>query len=57
CERPSCGKSITHLSSHRRTHTGKRPYKFESPGCSMTFAWRDVRVRHKKTRNTGVRAH
>ena len=52
CEYPGCDKTFgdsSSLARHRRTHTGKRPYKCEDPVCDKTFTRRTTLTAHMRT--------
>lgn len=37
-----------HCSTHRRIHTGRRPYKCRHEGCNKSFARKTVLTKHQK---------
>ena len=55
---PDCGKAFAqedHLASHKRTHTGERPFVCTyDPDCGKAFAEAGHLARHKRT-HTGER--
>ncbi|KAJ1636675.1 hypothetical protein T492DRAFT_901548 [Pavlovales sp. CCMP2436] len=52
CDEPGCGYRATtasHLTTHKRTHSGERPYACDEPGCSSRASEAGKITAHKRT--------
>ncbi|KAK0626873.1 hypothetical protein B0T14DRAFT_421026, partial [Immersiella caudata] len=59
CDMPGCSKTFsqkTHLSIHRRAHTGDKPYTCKLPGCGHRFSQLGNLKTHER-RHTGEKPY
>ena len=52
CDHEGCGKRFSqssHLTAHKRTHTGDQPYACEHEGCGKRFTESGSLTKHKRT--------